>query len=113
MSWVEKIQRELIITTGDGKEYKPNWLNASKDVEYNVAQFNFPKIPGTLVAGGEPKGAQYSVEFYFQGEDHLDKFTAFEQSAKDKRPWTISHPFYGRLVVKPLALKFDHSKYNV
>ena len=31
MSWIDKIKTELIITCGDGKQYKPQWINAVKN----------------------------------------------------------------------------------
>lgn len=113
MSWIEQTQAELIIRCGDGKEYRPLWLNAAKDVEYNVSEFNFPNLPGTLVARTQVRGSRYALEVYFQGEDHLSQALAFEVSARDARAWTVSHPFYGAITVQPISLNFDFTKYNV
>lgn len=46
MSWIDKIKTELIITCGDGKQYKPQWINAVKTKDYNVAEFEFPEVSG-------------------------------------------------------------------
>ena len=113
MSWIEQINKDFEITTGDGKTYIPEWLNASKTIEYNAKEFNFPGVSGTLVDRREPKGAKYDLEIYFQGEQHLDTGKAFEISAADKRFWTISHPMYGLLNVQPTVLQFDNTKHNV
>lgn len=113
MSWLDKIKTSLIIETGDGKQYKPEWLNASVDKEYNVAQFEFPNVSGTLVKRSRPKGGKYSLEIYFQGEDCLDTAAAFSKSADDPRPWNLTHPFYGRIIVQPLSLNQDNSQLNV
>lgn len=113
MSWLDKIKTELIIQTGDGKQYKPQWLNATKKVEYNVAEFDFPNVEGTLVKRGKPKGSRYNLELYFQGENNLDDARRFELSAADSRPWNITHPYYGRLTVQPLALDFDNTAHNI
>lgn len=113
MSWIEKTQSQLIIRCGDGKQYRPLWLNAAKDVEYNVAEYNFPNLAGTLVARTTVKGSRYALEIYFQGDDHLDQARAFELSANDARAWTVSHPFYGAITVQPISLSFDYTKYNV
>lgn len=112
MSWIEKIQSNLIIKTGDGKSYSPLWMNATKAVEYNIAEFEFPNLAGTLVKRGTPKGRRYNLEFYFQGENHLDQAFAFEASANDNRPWTISHPMYNQIIVQPLGLIFDNTQLN-
>lgn len=113
MSWLDQVQNNLQIITGDGKEYIPNWLNASKLKEYNIAEFNFPLVPGTLVPRGTPRGNKYNLEIYFQGEDHLDIAEAFDKSADDPRPWNLRHPFYGVILVQPVSLSQDNSAYNV
>lgn len=113
MSWIEKIQSDLIITTGDGKEYTPAYLNANKAVEYNVKEFEFNDIPGTLVDRRLPKGAKFTLELYFQGEDHLEVAAEFEKSAADKRAWNMSHPLYGDVLVQPMGLGLDNGGYNV
>lgn len=113
MSWLEKIQSDLIITTGDGVEYKPMWLNATKKIEYQIAEFEFNELAGTLVKRRKPKGNQYGLELFFTGNDHLDTCREFENSAADERSWTILHPFYGTLIVQPTGLHIDNSVYNV
>lgn len=113
MSWILKVKNDFIIKTGDSREYKVLWRNASRVQEYNVAEFEFPEIDGTLVRRSRPKGMRYNIEFYFQGENHLDDAEAFRISADDDRPWTLSHPFYGTLIVHPLSLNYDNTVLNV
>jgi prophage DNA circulation protein len=113
MSWVEKVKSDFIITCGDGKSYKPLWIKATKSKEYNISEFEFPNLPGTLVSRGEPKGRRYELEIFFQGDDHLDQSEAFEASADDKRAWNITHPFYGNIIVQPTGLYFDNTSFNV
>jgi hypothetical protein len=113
MSWLDKIQSDFIITTGDGKQFKVLWMNATKQVEYNVAEFEFPNLEGTLVWRGKPKGRRYNLEIFFQGENHIDNSKAFEISAADNRPWTIAHPLYGNMIVQPIVLSFDNTQMNV
>ena len=113
MSWVDKIKSDLIILTGDGKIYKPDYLYPSKSKEYNISTFEFPNVSGSLVDRRLPKGTKYPLQLYFQGENHLDIAKAFEKSADDPRPWTLIHPYYGRIIVQPTSLEIDNSKMNV
>lgn len=113
MSWVEKITTQFIITCGEGSSFNPLWLNATKKIEYNVAEFDFPNLSGTLVSRGRPRGTKYGLEIFFQGDDHLDVSKSFETASADSRPWVISHPFYGSLTVQPTGLNIDNSEYNV
>jgi hypothetical protein len=112
MSWTDQIQTELIITTGDGKQYKPLWMPSTKSVQYNIAEFEFPEVSGTLIKKGKPKGRKFDMEIYFQGDDFLDVSKAFEISANDERPWVILHPYYGSITVHPSGLNFNNSQYN-
>lgn len=113
MSWIEKVKNNLIIRTGDGQEFNVLWRNASRTQEYNVAQFEFPNISGTLVKRSQPKGMQYNIEIYFQGENNLDESEAFRIACNDKRHWVLIHPFFGRLNVQPTALNFDNTALNI
>ena len=112
MSWIDNIKTDLVIETGDGNKFMPDWLNASKVVEYNIVEFDFPNIPGTLVKRSQPRGRKYNLEIYFKGDDHLEQSNEFEKSANDSRAWTISHPFYDRIIVQPVSLAFDNTRYN-
>lgn len=107
MSWVERIKSNIKITTGDGKVYEPLYFITEKSVEYNIATFEFPNIEGTLVKRGTPKGARYTLELIFQGDDHLDQRLAFEESNKDNRPWIVNHPIYDKLILQPTSLTYD------
>lgn len=113
MSWIDKLKTELVIICGDGKQYKPLWVTARKTTEYFVAEFNFPKIPGSLVRRGQPKGRRIPFELYFQGADHIEQAAAFEVSSADPRPWTIIHPYYGSLTVQPTDLEINNDDLNV
>ena len=113
MSWIDNIKTTLTIITGDGEQYTPNWKNAKVVVPYNVSEFNFPNVEGTYVDKREQLGSKFALELYFQGDNHLEDMKNFVFSAKDKRPWTIIHPFYDVLNVQPSALNVDNSDLNI
>lgn len=114
MSWLDRIQNNFTITTGDGKVYTPNWISATKDLEWNVSEFDFPSIDGTLVSKKKKRGNRYNTELYFQGETHLDTATAFEQSATiSNKSWTISHPLYGQISIQMPSIRMDNTQMNV
>lgn len=114
MSWIENINNIVLsITTGDDAVYTPKWLNATKEVEYNTAVYEFVRVKGSLALKSEPKGRRFDLEFYFDGEKNIDKAEAFEKSANNKKPWTVKHPYYGNFKCQPLSLKQDNSGHNV
>lgn len=113
MSWLEKVEKGITITTGDGRKYTPEYFITPKTTDFNIAEFNFPNVEGTLVKRGTVKGAKHNLTFVFQGENHLDVSFNFEKSAKDNRPWEIEHPFYGIIRVHPTSLTYDSTGINI
>lgn len=115
MSWITRVKNGLTIRTGDGKPYKPFYINtsSSKNIDYNNTLFEFVNLPGTLVDRRLPKGAKYTLEFGFQGDYHLDKALEFVESAANTRYWVLDHPEYGQIFVQPISLNQDNSALNV
>lgn len=110
MSWKDNIQTiEFELITGDGKSWFPKWTNSVKNVNFNTDGFDFIGIDGTYVAREKQQGAQYPIEIYFDGEDHLDVAYNFDISSQNKNPWTINHPVFGQLICQPLSLSYDSS----
>ena len=120
MSWLQQIQKDFVIALTVGKslktakrvEYKPNWLNANRSVDFNIAEFNFKNQRGTLVRRGTPMGRKYSLEIYFQGADNLTTATQFMADAEYPYAWQITHPMYGALYVQPISMTLDDRDYN-
>lgn len=114
MSWLDKINNvQLTIVTGDGKEWKPKWINAQKNLKYNTEGFDFVGVDGSYVSRGNISGTQYPIELYFEGETCIDDTTSFEISARDKRPWTVKHPLYDDILCHPIELNIDNSVLNI
>lgn len=113
MSWLDRIQDNITIVTGDGSEWQPKWKPTQYIQEFNISSFEFPNIEGTLVRKKQPKGRKFQLEIYFQGEDHLDVSEAFRVSSADQRPWRITHPYYDDILCHPSSLTFDNRGYNV
>lgn len=113
MSWQEAINQGLIITTGDGKVYRPIYSMSPRTTEFNMAEFDFPNIRGTLAVKSEARGRRYTMDFYFQGDDHLDVSSEFEKSSYDKRPWIVEHPMHGVMVMQASSITYDNTGLNV
>ena len=112
MSWIEKYNTSLVISMGDNTVFTPKWMRAQKTKDFNVAQFEFKGVEGSLVYRGTPKGRVYDIEIFFDGEDCLDLSDSFDKSSTNAGAWTITHPVYGSLYVQPTTLTFDNSAAN-
>lgn len=113
MSWQDQLNNvSLQIRTGDGEVYLPKWLNAKKNIRFNTEGFEFIGVDGTFVDRKEQSGQQFPIELHFDGINCTEDAARFLESAKDKRPWTLRHPFYGEILVQPISLSLDDSLYN-
>lgn len=113
MSWQERIKNDFVITTGDGNSYYPLWRGATKELVFNTEGFDFVGVEGTYVAREQTQGTKFPLEFYFEGENHIDIAKAFEISSRNKNAWVISHPIWGEITCQPLSLTFDSSAVNI
>lgn len=112
MAWIDQIDNGISIKTGDGRIYNPEYFITSFDEDFNISEFNFPNIKGTLVDRREPLGRKYSLEILFQGTDHLDIAEEFRISTHNKKYWEVAHPIYGTIFCHPATLKYDSSGLN-
>lgn len=105
MSWIDNIENiKYSIKTGDGKIFYPLWRDSVKNREFNVTGFDFIDVPGTLYERKQPRGANYSLSFWFTGEDFISIMAEFEISANDRRPWIVTHPIYGTINGQPTSI---------
>ena len=71
MSWIEQSTKDFIITTGDGKQYRPLWKNPSYTLDFNTSEFDFPEVPGTLVERSQARGKRYPFTVYYSKPETL------------------------------------------
>ena len=105
MSWKDNIENiELTIVTGDKEIFKPLYTTSSQDIEFNVSEFNFIELEGTLVTRKKVKSQKIPLNIIFQGDDHIDIAEKFLESSKDPRYWTITHPIIGEIYGHPASI---------
>ena len=110
-TWVEKIKTKFSITMGDKKVYYPISMIANLSDEFNLAEFNFRNLKGTLIDRRQVQGSVYDLELYFQGGDNLDISKQFRTSSYNRNAWIIQHPIYGQLTVQPISIiKYDNAR---
>ncbi len=109
MSWIERLDSKLKITTGDNNVYYPLWQESELNIEYNVEGFDFVNVKGTFVERREKSGGQYPLNLFFVGENNIELAQNFEISARNKNAWTIEHPFFEKIVCQPMGLKIVHN----
>lgn len=113
MSWIDRVQNKLRITTPDNKVYEVLWMNATKSIEWHGSEFSFINVQDQFVKKEKLLGRKFPLEFYFTGENHLEEAGLFEISLNDKRPCLIEHPYYNTIVAQILQVNFDNTQLNV
>ena len=114
MSWKDRISNiEFTIKTGDGKEFKPLWKGGEKTTDFNFSKFDFINVSGSLINKRKPLGASIPLLFWFQGDDNIDQASDFENSAKDNRLVTVTHPFYGTLKGQIVKIHLNDNSYGI
>lgn len=113
MSWLDAIEDDVEIEMGDGQIFHLGWKGASIVQEFNVTEFDFSNVEGTLVKRKKPRGAKYSFEGYYSGENHLEQSERFRESAKHSGYWRLKIPYYPEVTVQPTRLRFDNEDLNV
>lgn len=120
MSVLERLNKQMKITTGDGRVYLT--LTQAQihkgGFEFNISEFEYPGIKGTHVDRRLRKGVRYPLEFYFQGDDVDEQREAFLASSEDTRYWVVEHPKYGNITCHPISIEWDDSgiyncKFNI
>ena len=113
MAWKDNLENiKFTIKTGDGSIYYPLWRDSTKSTKLNFAKYDFINVKGSFIDRKESESGSFPLNFYFTGEDNLDQAKAFENSAKDKRLWTITHPFYGTLSGHPTNIERNDNSFG-
>lgn len=113
MSWKETIEnKQFKITTGDGREWQPQWLLGESSIEYNTTAYNFINLKGTLVDRKKPNSRKVPLSVWFQGEDNITQTDNFLKSAEDPRPWEVVHPILGTITGQPISITRNDGSLN-
>ena len=113
MAWKERLENiKFTIKTGDGSVYYPLWRDSVKSTKLNFAKYDFINVRGSFIDRKESESGSFPLNFYFTGEDNLDQAKAFENSAKDKRLWNVTHPFYGTLSGHPTNIERNDNSFG-
>lgn len=113
MSWKDNIENiEFSILTGDNELFYPLWSTSSQDVEFNVSEFNFIELEGSLITRKKIKSQKIPLNILFQGENHIETAEKFLQSSKDSRYWTVTHPVIGIVYGHPSAISKNNDDLN-
>lgn len=113
MSWQDRDKLDLKITTGDGQQFTVFWLISKQKIKWHGADKSYIQLSDSNVEKRQRQGRTFPMEFYFQGDDHLDDVARFSTSLDDKNPIVIEHPYYNTIICQILEIDYDNSQLNI
>lgn len=97
MSWKDRLQENIIMTSPEGTEFRPNWIGDPRSFNKDVAIFNPPGVKGANFDDLEFGPTATPLTIYFSGDDHDIDAKIFFETCKEKGKWSIEHPTIGTL----------------
>ena len=104
MSWLDRVQGTIELTSPDGEVFSAKWAGNSRSVEKKLGIFTYPKFDGAVVQDLGLTGIRYPLELNFDGPDNDLESSRFFDSFSARGPWQVQHPTKGMLTLQPVSI---------
>lgn len=95
MSWENRLEKVVVITTPDGKSHEFEYEDLEKILEKKTSGYLFADTPGELIQDfGEGKFS-FPLILFISGQDYDKAANDFDSSAALAGVCVLEHPFYG------------------
>jgi prophage DNA circulation protein len=95
MSWKDRLQENVILTSPEGTEFRPQWVGDPRSFNKTVAVFNPPGVKGASFQDLEFGAIATPLTIYFSGDDNDLEASRFFETCKEKGTWLVEHPVIG------------------
>jgi hypothetical protein len=98
MSWKDRLQPTIKLTSPGGASFTAQWKQNPRSVERRLAVYHYPLVKGAVVEDFEADEFRHTINFFFEGDNNdvlADGFMA--AAGGDKGAWTVVHPVKGTL----------------
>ena len=107
MSWKDRLQPEITLTSPDGDIYGAFWKGDPRNFEKKLGIFEYPKQSGAVIQDLDPRADRYNLTFFFEGSDHDIVARRFYNSCKQRGEWEVLHPTLGSLDLYLVKVQHD------
>ena len=104
MSWLDRVQGTIELTSPDGEVFSAKWAGNSRSVEKKLGIFTYPKFDGAVVQDLGLTGTRYPLELNFDGPDNDLESSRFFDSFSARGSWQVQHPTKGMLTLQPVSI---------
>ena len=104
MSWLDRVQGTIELTSPDGEVFSAKWVGNTRSVEKKVGIFTYPKFDGAVGQDLGLAGTRYPLSLHFDGSDNDLESSRFFDAFSARGTWQIQHPTKGMLTLQPLSV---------
>lgn len=95
MSYVDRLQPALVLTSPSGREFSAKWVGDERSFAKRLGIFKTPGVDGVTVQDFGVEGTSYPLTFWFDGSDNDLIAALFLETCRERGPWSIIHPVHG------------------
>jgi hypothetical protein len=95
VSWKDRLQKDIILTSPEGTLFRPQWVGDPRSFKKNIAVFDAPGVKGVRFQDLEFGLTITPLTLYFAGEDNDIDAGNFFKACKEKGTWFVTHPVKG------------------
>ena len=103
MSWLDRLQDKISLTSPEGDLFEPLWVGNERSREKKLGIFTYPDVPGSLVQDLDVNSTKYPLTLYFSGSDNDKESNRFFKALEQKGVWDVQHPVRGKLILQPIS----------
>jgi len=104
VSWSDRVQGTIKLTSPDGEVFSAKWIGNSRSVQKKLGIFTYPKFDGAVLQDLGLAGTRYPLKLHFDGPDNDLESSRFFDAFTARGTWQIQHPTKGMLTLQPLTV---------
>lgn len=104
MSWRERVQGSIELTSPDGAVFSAKWEGNTRSVQKKLGIFTYPKFDGTVIQDLGLAGTRYPLRISFDGPDNDLESSRFFEAFSARGLWQVQHPTKGLLSLQPVSV---------
>ena len=104
MSWQDRVQGTIELTSPDGEVFSAKWIGNSRSVQKKLGIFTYPKFDGAVIQDLGLAGTRYPFRLHFDGPDNDLESSRFFDAFTARGTWQVQHPTKGLLTLQPSTI---------
>lgn len=95
MSYLERLQPQITLTSPSGLIFTAKWIGNARSQEKDLGIFKTPGVKGVKIQDLELGATTYPLTIHFDGQDNDLESEKFVVALSEKGTWQVIHPLKG------------------